>query len=390
MDKVVVVAGGPWQKYLVLFLKQKGHYVCVVNPTRTETVAAADFHIQTDVNDIVSIGKHIEQIKPIFITSDQSDISTMSVAKLSEAYGLPCNRPAVVERFSDKLVMAEFGRSIGVNVPLTSLARTAADVRLFAEENSLPVIIKPTDATNSRGFRKIDHFENLTETLDYTRKFSKAGRVIVQKYVPGEEQVTLDGVCSGGKHKTLAASKKGYYFKPGLTSCVRYPSNLPSALLDRMIKQNDRYVEESGMTFGMTHGEYIVNGNDFCLIEIAGRGAGAGIADKITPWASGINPYEILYESLMGRTVDVGQLRPLSRPAVLQFYHEDQMKNCNEEKVTGIRQIPGVVEFQYDFRGKQFAIDAYNPRHSMGVYLAESEEHLNSIISNVNDILCKK
>lgn len=390
MNNAVVIAGGPWQKPFVKYLKGKGHHVAVVNPIATETTDLADYHIKADVSDLDEINRHLKELKPLFITSDQSDISTMTVARLCKQWGVPGNSPDVVERFTDKFVMHSFGKSIGVPVPNTMLALCPDDVRKFAERNGLPIIIKPADATNSRGFRKLESLSNIDEDFHFSKKFSKSGHVIVQQFIAGKVQVTLDGVCSGGKHRTLATSRKGEYFKPGLTSCVRYPSNLPLPLLNRIIADNDRYVESAGMNFGITHGEYIVDGDDYCLIEIAGRGAGAGITDKITPWVSGIHPYDVLYASLIGEVVDVKSLLLCQRPGILQFYHEDKMVNCDAAKAERIAKIPGVAMFQFDFRSHQFAVDAYNPRHTMGIYLADSEVQLDFIINNIADIICKK
>lgn len=377
-----MVAGGPWQRPLVEFLKNKGHTVHVVNPVETETTRAAHSHIAADVNDTELVHRLVARVGPRFITSDQADIATMAVAKLSERLGLPGNPPAVVERFTNKQAMYDFAKE-HLPVPPTATVHTAADLREFIDRHRLPVAIKPADATNSRGFRCLDSTRHLEDRLTEVRRFSRSGQVIAQTFIQRGSQVTLDGVCSGGKHKTLAVSVKGPYFLPGLTSFVRYPANICHSI----IENNDAYVEQSGLRFGLTHAEYIIDDDNHWLIEIAARGAGAGITDTITPWTSGVHPYEILHRSLVGEAVDVKALRPLRRPAILQFYHEDQMANCNPEKIMLISKIPGVAKFFYDFRGHQHSSDPLNPRHSMGIYLAETNEELDSIIRQVGDCL---
>lgn len=381
-SKCIVIAGGPWQKPLVEFLKRKGEFVYVVNPKKTETTKMADGHIVADVNDFDLINSYALKIKPSFITSDQSDVSTMTVAKISSYWNLPGNNPEVVELFTNKYKTFQFAKSIGIPVPLTTLKKE--------ELSDFPLVVKPVDATNSRGFRKVDHKKDLEEAYQSSKKFSNSGQVIFQEYLFGKTQITLDGVCSGGFHKTLATSKKGEYFKPGLTSSVRYPSNISPRLLNQIISDNDKYVEMSGLNFGLTHGEYIVDEEkeEYHLVEIAARGAGAGITDKITPWVSGIDPYEIIYSSLKGEKVDVKSLIPLNRPAILQFYHENEMKNFSILNLDEIKKNKGVAAFYFDFRSEQFSIDEYNPRHTMGIYRAESEKELDLIIEKISN-LCK-
>ncbi len=383
MGKVVFIAGGTWQKPFVKYLKDKGHFVAVANPVATSTTSIADYHIVADVSDYQEINKHVEILKPLFITSDQSDISTTTVAILSEGWGLPGNAVDVIVNFTNKYKMYTFAKSIGVSVPETRLVCVIDDIKKFAEVYGYPVVIKPVDATMSRGFSKFDCVADIShQALAGAFRFSKSRSVIVQKFVPGY-MATLEGVCSGHKHRTIATSKKEEYFKPGITSGVRYPSNIDPALLEQIVATNDRYVEMAGMRFGLTHSEYIINEFGFWLIEIGGRGGGAGITDKIVPWVSGVHVYDTLYQSLMGREVDVKSFVILKRPALLKYYRAEEVADLTEEKIRAIQDIPGVVEFQYDFIGKQYISDPNDSRHTMGIFLAEEEEGLSRIVDLV-------
>jgi biotin carboxylase len=384
-NKIVFIAGGAWQKPFVKYLKSKGDFVAVVNPVETDTTALADLHIKLDVNDLEEINKYMDEIHPTFITSDQSDISTMTVARLSEKRNLPGNSVETIHKFTNKFAMYEFAKHIGVPFPETEIAGTPEDVARFAVRHGFPIILKPTDATNSRGFRKINSTSDITEELLLaSRKFSKSKQVIVQNFIDGE-MITLEGVCSGNKHRTIASSKKDGYFKAGITSGVRYPAQIPSSLLKEIIAVNDRYAELAGMEFGLTHAEYIIKDNDFHLIEIGGRGGGAGITDKIVPWVSGITTYDVLYNSLKGEKIDVANLSPLNRAAILKYYTAEEMAQCSEEKARKISELPGVADFQFNFIGKQYVRDDNDSRHSMAIYLADSDAGINEIMKKVRN-----
>jgi len=388
--KIVFIAGGAWQKPFVKYLKTRGHFVAVVNPVATETTSLADFHIKADVNDLDEINRNIAELKPSFITSDQSDISTFTVAQLSEKWGLPGNVVAVIDKLTNKHSIFKLAKDIGVPVPETSLASGVDDIRAFANKYGFPLAMKPTDATNSRGFRRIDSAVEITdEIFQESLRFSKSKQVIVQEFVHGY-MITLEGVCSANQHKTIAASKKNSFFKPGINSDVQYtpdPSQLPTELLNQIIADNDRYVESTGMKFGLTHSEYIINNDSYRLIEIGGRGGGAGITDKIVPWVSGIQTYDILYDSLMGKAVNVKSLTPLKRPGLLKYYQKEDVIKCTEQKAELIRKIPGVADFQFNFIGQQYIKDSNDTRHSIGIYLAESKDEINKIVQTVQAII---
>lgn len=384
-NTVVFVAGGAWQKPFVAYLKSKGHTVAIVNPANTSTTAIADFHIVADVNDIDTINKHIEKLQPICITSDQSDISTMAVARLNERWKLPSNSVETVQKLTNKYMMYMFGKLIGMPVPATDLVSSPRDIMDFAHWHGFPIIVKPTDATMSRGFRRIDKPEEITdEVLANALKFSKSKTVIVQEFIPGD-MVTLEGVCSGGRHRTVATSIKDGFFKPGINTGVRYPWHSP--LAEQIVEANDRYVEGAGMKFGLTHSEYIINEKGFWLIEIGGRGGGAGIADKIVPWVSGVDTYEIFYQSLMGKVIPVRELNIRQRPALLKYYSESEVAGCDEEKAARILDIPGVTAFHYNFIGKQYVSDCYDSRHTMGIYLSDTEDGIRRIENEVMAVI---
>lgn len=382
----IIIAGGPWQSPLVRLLKSKGHFVAVVNPVTTETTSLADFHIQSDIRDIDRISSAVEKLRPAFITSDQSDVATRIVAELSNKHGLPGNPPDVVRLFTDKLAMFRFAILHDLPVPETASVACKGDVRRFAEKTGYPLVVKPVDATNSRGVRKLDGPEDNNDEVLLTAKEHSAAGVIVQKFLPGT-LATAEGVCSGGKHKTLAISSKEDWFAPGFNSNVVYPGRLPQETLNRIAAINNMYVERSGLKFGLTHGEYIVNGGEVFLLEIGCRGGGAGIADKVTPWVSGVNVYEILYASLTGVSFPVDELRPLARPALLQYYTKRQVSTWSDSKFQDIMAIPGVTDFQYDFLGKQYRTDPADVRHSLGIYLAQNEHGILAICRKVRDIL---
>lgn len=383
---IIFISGGIWQKPFVEYLKNKNHFVAIVNPVSNDTTALCDLHIKCDINNIKEIEKYIKKINPIFITSDQSDVSTKIVSILSKKYNLPCNNPSVIEKFSNKYEIYKFAKKIKTPVPPTCVVKNKKDIEKFAKEHLYPVIIKPVDSTMSRGFRKINSNCDIKEEVFLqSLKFSKSKKIIAQKFIPGN-MVTCEGVCSGGKHKTLATSIKieNEYFKPGITSKVSYPAQCDKSILKKIIEANDSYVEKSGMMFGLTHSEYLIDDYNFYLLEIGARGGGAGISSHITPWVSGVNSYDIFYQSLMGKNYDVKSIKTLDRIALLRYYEKKDVTKKESER---IKKIKGVALFYYNFLGTQYTTDANDCRYSMGIFLAVDEVAMKKLENKINNII---
>jgi biotin carboxylase len=379
MDSVVI-AGGVWQRFIIKYLKSKGYKVHVVNPVKSETVSFADNWIQLDVKDVDNILKSIEAIRPDFVTSDQSEVASLPVALLSERLGLPGNDPRVVSLFVNKSRMYEFAQQLSIPVPPFREIENPGQVLEFIEEHGFPVIIKPTSSTSSRGFAKItaDTVEKLPEYYKDCRKYSP---VLVQKFVDGTE-ITVEGCCSAYRHRTLTTSLKKH-FRPGIASSLRYPSKSPA--ISKITKYNDRFVNRSGLKFGNTHAEYMIDpeGKPW-FIEIASRGGGCGISSEIVPWVTGISLHDVLLSNLMGNPIDITACPLTQKPAILQFYefpdgpcdldldatHEDLIK------------IPGVHYWHFNFKAHQYLKPATNDqdRHALGILHAETEEDLDEVL----------
>ena len=386
-EKIIFIAGGPWQKPFVKYLKNKGHYIAIVNPIETETTNIANLHIKCDINNIKFIEKFIKKIKPKFITSDQSDISTHTVSLLSTRWNLPCNSLDSIDKLTNKLSIYKFAKKNKINVPNTKLVYSTDDIKKFFINSNGPVVIKPIDSTNSRGFKKFENLSEINETIfENTKNFSKTKQVIAQNFINGS-MITLDGICSNYKHKTLVGGTKNKYFKPGINQDITYPLDLENNFFQKITKVNDLYIEKSGMQFGLTHSEYIVCNNEFYLIEISGRGGGAGITDKIIPWVSGVDIYDVLYESILGKDVNVKNIIPKKNHALLKYYTQKDLNNFKKENEILILKIKGVADFHTNFKGKQFISDIEDCRHSLGIYLAKTDQELKKTIKKVESIL---
>jgi biotin carboxylase len=389
MDNVVVIAGGAWQIFLVAFLKAKGHRVWVVNPVASETVRAADHHIPLNIRDTDAIVKYIQanDLDPLFVTSDQSDLATYSVALVSQALGLPGNDPESVRLYSDKADMYCFARANGIPVADFAEAADEEAVRQFLSTHDLPVIVKPTRSTASRGFAKITDKAQIARAVVLARKYSPNGRFIVQVYVGGPtiRELTAEGLCAAGVHRTLTTGLRDMC-QPGINSALHYPSGLPT---QRLQEANDRFVHATRLQFGLTHAEYFLDtaSGDFWLTEIACRGGGVGIASHVVPWVSGFDSYEILYQNLRSSPAPPPD-RWLSRPALIQFFHRHEMEPLSAQLVADLQRLGGV--FFHNYRRHDFLPsepDDLNSRHSLAILLRDSQEEIERDLRSMRQLI---
>jgi len=372
-NNVLVVAGGLWQVPLIKYLKNKGHNIFVVDPyLHSPGVILADVHIQADVLDYEKIKKLVEKFKFKFITSDQSDISVNTVAQLNSYLELPGNYIENTDKFVNKYNMRIFAQKYGIPIPQFCKINRAADLQKFINKVGLPIILKPADSQSSRGVIKIDsnNLSSLDSFVVNSLKFANCGYLIAEEFIEGNE-VTVEGIASNYKHRTLAISMKKH-FRIGIASELRYPAELPDKIYQEIEKWNDLFVENSGLEFGITHAEYMINitTGSVVLIEIACRGGGTLISSDIVHWVSGVNVYEKYYSNLNGEITNVKGLDVLKRHAILKFF---EFKSGVVKSILGLNSIKKnekIISCELGFKQGDTLQSANDDRSRQGYYIA--------------------
>lgn len=387
----LVVAGGQWQVPLISFLKEHQYSVTVVDPYLTSKgVQVADEQIQVDVREKEQILSKISKEYDLVCT-DQSDISVESVAYLANELHLKGNKEDVVSKFSNKYLSRKYAQSVGVPVPAFTEVSSVEEINQFIDDVGFPLILKPCDAQSSKGIHKIEEGVTQSELADYLAdalKYSFVKKAILEQFITGYE-ITVEGFCSQGKHRVLAISKKRH-FKTGIASTLTYPAPLPSELERKIIEVDNRYVNESGLIFGPTHAEYIVNEdkNEFYLVEIACRGGGTLISSDIVKWVSGFDVYEAYLKCLEGKDVDVYAKDITKKSAELHFFDFGSGRIESLEGVEEASQTEGVLmlDFEYEVGDVIKSCEDDRSRQGFVIVFADNPEQLQERI----DTVCNK
>ena len=202
-------------------------------------------------------------------------------------------------------------------------------------------------------------------------------------------EVTAEGFCSGGKHRTLAMSSKTH-FRPGIASSLLYPADIKEDIYAAIQGINDKFVESSGMLFGITHAEYMIdaNGNIF-LIEIAARGGGTLISSNIIKWTSGVNVYQLLLQCLLGKSPAIESIALDKKAALLQFF---EFSSGRVEKIVGVeaaQELEHVYKIEMGFKEGDILNNAKDDRtrHGYAIILADTVDQIKATINKVNDMI---
>ena len=388
------VCGGKWQLPWFSFLKEKGHYMVLVDPGNEPPCAAlADEHIVCDARYINTILREVQKRNLIFdfVTSDQTDVACDTVADVAKTLGLASNAVETVKLFTDKTQNRAFLKENNLaHYPAFAAVSTSDQLIHFVDEQQKSqYILKPADAQSSRGVfvlnknNRTDWDQYLKQSLDY----SSNGKCIAEEFVTGTE-FTLEGLCLNGIHTTLAISRKKH-FRTGIASELRYVSGFKFE--DKLIQFHDQFVHATGLQNAITHAEYMLNEEtgEFWMVECACRGGGTLIPSHIVPWVSGCDVYEVYYNAIKGQVLKPLDAPKLKKAAALFFFEFNSGKVMAIHGLDAAKGLPGVVRLELEFNEGDILYPAADDRGRQGfaIVVAEDEQQLESRMEQVKQAI---
>ncbi len=309
MKKIMILGAGIYQIPLIKQAKAMGIYTIVVSVQGNYPgFDIADKVYYADVRDeetVLSIAKQ-ENIDGII--TDQTDIPVRTVSYVAQKLSLSGNPYETAVLFTDKYLMRERCKEIGVPVLQYKLTDNLNEALDFYRKLGKAVILKPVDNQGSRGIIKIQNEKELTENFGYAKSNSKCGNVLVEQYVTGREFV-VEGIALNYEYKNLICGDTIYFDSMKTFSANRrvFPTTADYAVKKKLLELNETIARGFGIKQGITHGEYIVDSDngEIYLIEIAARGGGVHISSDLISLKTGLNTEQFLIKLALGELTEM-------------------------------------------------------------------------------------
>ena len=395
MKYLLVIGAGENQLPVIKAAKELGCYVYVVTiPGDYPGIKVADEWIEKnifDMDDIVDLFK--DGKKPIDgVVSDQSDMAAPIVAYIAEKLGLPNWGYQNALCFTDKDLMREVIKKVGLPVPANKKVDNAEEALEAAEAIGFPVVVKPTNSFSSRGITLVYDPGNVKAAYDLAYDNSRTHEVIVEKYIRGKQYFS-QGFVSDHKLNMYAFSDRYYYDLPDvfIPYTNAFPAKIEKQLQDRMVEDYQRIIDELQPRFGHVWAEWIVDDdtNELYIVEIAIRGGGAHVTTDLIPYAYGVDTQPLLVKEALGENTHFCEYNSFDRKAAA-FYSfllpEGEIVSVNG--LDKIMSVPGVVAADLkdmkpgDKIGK---IMNKNSRYGLIVIRGESRDELDSIWNKLKE-----
>lgn len=304
--KIMLLGGNYFQMTATKAAKRLGCHVISVDylPDNPAHKFADEYH-NVSTTDKEGVLRLARELGIDGIVSYASDVSAPTAAYVAEKLGLPTNPYSSVDILTHKDKMRPFLEQHGFNVPRGKGFTDREEARAFFDSIKKPAMIKPVDASGSKGVSKLMSSEGFDEAFDEAMRYSLSKHIIIEEFIQrANYQIAGDGFLVNGELKFFGLMNE-HFNKPEVCNPLvpigeSYPAKLPRHLRDKAHGEIQRLMTLLGMKNGAINLDFMFDENeDLYIIEIGPRNGGNLITDAIKE-ATGVDLAEYTIKSALG------------------------------------------------------------------------------------------
>ncbi|MFC9437042.1 acetyl-CoA carboxylase biotin carboxylase subunit family protein, partial [Nocardia sp. NPDC057030] len=213
-----------------------------------------------------------------------------SAAAIAAALGLPFHAPEVIARVYDKTLMRQRLRAHGIDDTPAAAVDTPQDLKHFADEYGLPLIVKPRSGSGSEHIVRV----STVAELDAALARMDGGR-LVERYLDGEE-ISVEAFSEGGVHRIVGITRK---FKDAGFVEIGHVVRAATAADEPVAAYVRSVLDALGIAFGPTHTELIRTVGGPRVVETHTRAGGDQIPQLLHA-AAGIDLVDLAVRQSLG------------------------------------------------------------------------------------------
>jgi biotin carboxylase len=306
VKKILIIGAGVLQLPAIQKAKGLGLQVAVVDmDCNAPGILYADCYFEVSTNDVANILSVAEIFRPDAVMTLATDMPMRSVAAVAEKFGLHAISPDVAVRATDKIEMIRCFETYKIPHPWFEVITSEKELDTLLVKHLPPFIMKPNDASGSRGVILVDDIQEVRGAFLYSKSISKSGFVLIEEYMQGPE-VSVEVMTIKGQTTVLAVTDK---LTTGAPFFVEMGHSQPSVLSNEIIeKVKDiaiKAVQAIGIDNSPSHVEIIVTEDGPKLVEIGARLGGDCITTYLIPLSIGVDMVTACILLALGQEPDI-------------------------------------------------------------------------------------
>lgn len=310
----------------------------------------ADMFVQVSTRDHQAIVAALDGITPAAVVSGGSDACLLSWHELSRHYRTPFHYPRAAATASmDKVAFHEVVGRTGLRgyrwIRLHRPETGSGEEEVRAAGLGFPVVVKPADASGSKGTTLVTEPAELATALKHAVTYSASGDVMVEEFLPGRN-LTVEVFLRGGDAIFSVITEKRLL--PGrsfLISGHTCPAPIEETARRRVVEAAVRLSAAMDLTDGPAHFDVVLAPDGIpYFLEVGARLCGNGYP-RLMRAVYGADTVTAQLDLVLGRPFDIrrersghGIIHVLSSP----YEHVGVVTDI--KGLDTVRSLPGVAD----------------------------------------------
>lgn len=326
--KILILGAGNAQLDLINYCKSVGieTYGCSYSD-KDKGIPLLDHFAQIDIVDVEAVKAYFIENQIDYVYSVGSDIAVPVFSRIAEETGkFTFVSSKTAEICCNKHLMRTVMRNSKFNVPFKVCSSCEIP-------EAFPVMIKPADSQGQRGVYKVNNLAEFKRCFEDSISYSKCKKVIVEKYISGNEISVNAYVKNGEVIFSIMSDRESFENLPGgIIKAHHLPSeykNTPVASkVDELVKEA---VSKLNINNGPVYFQIMVSNEEPYLIEVTPRLDGCHMWKLINEYCS-INLFEITMKHFFGEDIKTEGFEESKYPMHLEFFSEPPETKFDAEK----------------------------------------------------------
>lgn len=391
MKKVLIVGAGDFQLPLVQKAAEDYEVFLAAPSIGLAFKPYLSKQLLTDVHAKEEILAFAQSENIDGVITDQTDIAVRTVAYVAEKMGLPGIGYETSCLFTDKSLMRKKLEELGIPTLPNRTVFSLEEAKEYYREIGGAIIIKPLDNQGSRGVQAAYDLAGLEKKYSEAARWSTNGGVIVERLATGREFV-VEGLSFRGEFRNLICGDTLYFDIPDAYAAKSriFPSNADKMLYQRVLERNKEIVTGFGLEQGISHSEYIMDGDEIYLMETAARGGGVFISSDLISLSTGLCTEEFLLNSATGQQRGFPELLPQQCVCGYMAFYIPVGKVLKVSGVDEVKALPYVHRNQLDklYAGMENITGAVDKTSRLAMIVsADSREQLAQRMAQIQSAL---
>lgn len=370
--KIVIIGANDFQNPLILKAKEMGfetHVFAWQDGSIGERTA--DYFYPISIVEKESILEECKKIQPKAVVTIASDLAGITVNYLARKLGLPCNSERNALIATNKYEMRKAFKEAGISTPEFYIVDENVSLEMV-KQMQLPVIVKPTDRSGSRGITKLESWDGLEDAVKIAAENSFENKALVEEYIEGNEY-SCECISQNGKHHFLAITKKFTTGHPHFIETGHMePSDLSEDVCEKIKGQIFKALDALEITVGASHSEFKVDKNGNArIIEIGARMGGDCIGSDLVQLSTGYDFVKLTIQAALGEKMEFEKSHE-QQVAVIRFiFSKEDYDNFQNIQKNYPEKIYRTSEFDLEMQEK--IVDS-SSRYGFYILVCDSQE----------------